>query len=39
VLARLAEAGLDSGGPDDPLTFTPLYVARSQAEEKSGPPA
>ncbi len=39
VLARLAEAGLASEGPDDPLTFTPMYVARSQAEEKSGPPA
>jgi len=36
VLAELAEYGFKSTGPDDPLTFTPLYIGRSQAEEKAG---
>ena len=36
TLAVLAEYGLNSGGPDDPLMFTPFYVGRSQAEEKAG---
>jgi hypothetical protein len=35
ILARLAEYGLETEGPDDPLSFAPIYVARSQAEEKA----
>jgi len=35
-LAALATAKLDAEGPDDPITFTPIYVSRSQAEEKMG---
>jgi tRNA threonylcarbamoyladenosine biosynthesis protein TsaB len=35
LLAQLAEAEFSDNGSDDPLTFTPLYVARSQAEEKA----
>ncbi len=33
-LASLAELQLTAEGPDDPITFTPIYVSRSQAEEK-----
>lgn len=34
-LAELARIAFESEGPDDPLNYSPLYVARSQAEEKA----
>jgi len=34
LLAKLAETGFNAEGTDDPITFTPIYVSRSQAEEK-----
>ena len=34
ILAKLAETSFKAEGSDDPMTYTPLYVASSQAEEK-----
>lgn len=34
ILARLAEESFRAEGSDDPLNYTPQYVARSQAEER-----
>ena len=34
ILAKLAETSFKAEGSDDPMNYTPLYVAHSQAEEK-----